>query len=351
MATKKEVNLHHAMVKVMQEVKNIEKGLTVGSGNFSYKGVSDKDVKQQIGQAMAKNGLSCVPIKFEPTTRIDRWEEEAYGKTKQKVSVFVEILATFRITHADTKESVDIVGYGHGQDNSDKAAGKATTYALKNALLYSFLVPTGEIDDTDNTHSNDIQQAPKEKPALSDEKYAEALPHVLSGATTVGAMEKHYKISAAQKNSFKVELASKAKAEKEATEKEGAAKMTAKSETVAEPAPEPAKEQSPEISKEEKAPAKAEKPKKKPAKEQKPPAKEQKKEPKVEEAQVIEDGSLVGMDRILDNVSAYTSSAVLIKEKNVIELDIRLEKLTDEQTATVKDAVNEKYSQLIEKGL
>jgi ribosomal protein S13 len=342
MATKeKEVNLHHAMVNVMQEVKNIEKGLTVGSGNFSYKGVSDKDVKQQIGQAMAKNGLTCVPVKFEPTTKIDRWEEEAYGKIKQKVSVFVEVLATFRITHADTKETIDIVGYGHGQDNSDKAAGKATTYALKNALLYSFLVPTGEIDDTDNTHSNDIQQAPKEKPALSDEKYAEALPHVLSGATTIGAMEKHYKISAKQKKDFNNALAEKAKENIDATAKEGAAKMTAKSEAVVDPAPEAPKEEVvPEATKEEVK------------KEKKAPAKKRKKsEPKVEEATVVEGGELTGIEKVKSHIDEYTSSDAIIKDKNVIELDIKLEKLTDDEADEVKKYVNEVYNKLKDAGL
>ncbi len=152
------------------------------------------------------------------------------------------------------------------------------------------------------------------------------------------------------KKAVKDEPAKKTKAETEATEKEGAAKMTAKSETVVDPAPEPAKEEKAEIKKEEKTPTKPKKAEKKPAKEEKAPAKEEPKEA-IEEAQVVEDGSLVGMDRIIENVEAYTSSARLIKEKNVIELDIKLEKLTDEQTASVKEAVNEKYSQLVEKGL
>ena len=53
-------------------------------------------------------------------------------------------------------ESVELVGYGHGVDSQDKGAGKSTTYALKNCLLYTFLTPVGDIDDTDLTHSNDI---------------------------------------------------------------------------------------------------------------------------------------------------------------------------------------------------
>ena len=151
-------NLHKAIVLVMQDVKNVDKAMTVGSGNFSYKGVADKDVKQIIGQSMAKHGLTCMPIKIEPTTTIERWQETTnYNNTpqvKQKQSVFTEVLVTYKITHADTGETIDIMGYGHGADAMDKSAGKATTYALKNALLYTFLVPTGAIDDTDNTHSS-----------------------------------------------------------------------------------------------------------------------------------------------------------------------------------------------------
>lgn len=154
----------------MQDVKNIDKAMTIGSGSNSYKGVSDKDVKQKIGQSMANNGLTCLCIDMKPTMRIDRWEEvDQWSKStpkamKTKQSIFTEVLATYKITHAETDESIDIMGYGHGVDPQDKSAGKATTYALKNALLYTFLVPTGAIDDTDATHSNDTPTPPTKKP-------------------------------------------------------------------------------------------------------------------------------------------------------------------------------------------
>lgn len=197
METKETTNgLHQAMIKVMQEVKNIDKSLTVGSGYNSYSGVADKDVKQAIGQAMANNGLTCVPVDIKPTVRIDRWEEEtSYNgnkQMKQKQSVFTEILATYKITHAETKEHIEIMGYGHGQDSMDKSAGKATTYALKNALLYSYLVPTGAIDDTDKTHSNEAQVpqqtqplAPaQQQPQVSTEQAIEAMAK-LNNATDI----------------------------------------------------------------------------------------------------------------------------------------------------------------------
>jgi len=62
-------NLIKAVLKVMAEVKNIEKSMTVGTGNASYKGVSDKDVKLKIGEAMQSNGLALFQTKVTPTIK------------------------------------------------------------------------------------------------------------------------------------------------------------------------------------------------------------------------------------------------------------------------------------------
>ena len=177
--------LHESIINVMKAVKNIDKSMTVGSGNNSYKGVADKDVKYIIGSAMAENNLTCLPIDIQPKVQIDRWEaQETYnGNTqiKQKQSIFTEVIAKFLITHSLTNESLTIVGYGHGVDTQDKSAGKATTYALKNALLYSFLVPTGAIDDTDKTHSSTIEVPQKQKPLLTNDRFENAVKAIHSG--------------------------------------------------------------------------------------------------------------------------------------------------------------------------
>lgn len=156
-------NLIKAIISVMNDVKGIEKSMTIGTGQMSYKGVPDKEVKKIIGQSMAKNGLCILPIGITPTIKIERWDELDYnGKMKTKQSVFTEVYSTFLLMH-ESGERQEICGYGHGIDPQDKGAGKATTYALKYALLYSFLVPTGDIDDTDMIHSNEIQTAQQAK--------------------------------------------------------------------------------------------------------------------------------------------------------------------------------------------
>lgn len=152
-----------ALTAVMAAVQNVEKNKTVGLGNNSYKGVEDKDVKVAIRGAMVQNGLAMVPIAIEPNVRIERWEETYGGQTKPKQSVMTEVKVTYRVLHT-SGEYIDIVGYGHGIDTQDKSAGKATTYALKYALLYTFLIPTGSIDDADNENATPARPVSKPTP-------------------------------------------------------------------------------------------------------------------------------------------------------------------------------------------
>lgn len=149
-------NLAKAIIAVMKEVKGIEKSQTIGTGSMSYKGVPDQEVKKIIGSAMEKNGLCILPIGVEAKTQVDRWEETSQYGVKMKQSVFTEATCKYLLLH-ESGESQVLEGYGQGVDSQDKSAGKATTYSLKYTLLYTFLVPTGKIDDADNTHSDDIQ--------------------------------------------------------------------------------------------------------------------------------------------------------------------------------------------------
>jgi len=181
----KKTELYKAIAGVMADVKNIDKSMTVGEGRNSYKGVSDKDVKLVIGQAMQKHGLIMIPKSYETNLNIERWEENSQYGNKQKQSVFIEAKCVYSLIHVETGQEVEIPAYGHGIDSQDKAAGKATTYAMKYALLYSFLVPTGSIDDADKEHSDskEVPKAPqaKAKPAITSDRFAKALEAIQGG--------------------------------------------------------------------------------------------------------------------------------------------------------------------------
>ena len=138
-------NISKAICAVMAEIRGIEKNSNVGAGKFAYKGVKDADVKRTLLPLMQKNGLSVLPTEINQKCENETYQD-SYGKMKSRV--FVEVNAKYMLLHT-SGESIEISGYGHGVDTADKAAGKATTYALKYALLYAFMVPVGEIDDTD----------------------------------------------------------------------------------------------------------------------------------------------------------------------------------------------------------
>ena len=183
-----------AIIEVMKTVKGIEKNTTVGSGGYSSKGVSDKDVKEAYSKAMIKEGLCIIPISIEDNVEVSSWEVN--GKRKQ--SVFCTVKTKYLLMHI-SGESQEISGYGHGVDAMDKAAGKATTYALKYALLYMFMTPTGKIDDTDSTHSQDIDTPQKTKKPYPTKKYEQAAKSIYESKCTFQDIEKIYTLSEAAK--------------------------------------------------------------------------------------------------------------------------------------------------------
>jgi hypothetical protein len=205
METKTE--LYKAIANVMKDVKGIDKSMTVGEGRNAYKAVSDKDVKLTIGAAMQEHGLIMLPKSYDTNLTVDRWEQTDNYGTKMKQSVFVEAKCVYELIHVESGQSVDIPAYGHGIDTQDKAAGKATTYAMKTALLYAFLVPTGAIDDTDKEHSDNkpvpqpkapAKPQPKAKSDFKPQGYEKAIKAVLEGKMTAQSIIDAYNVTPEQ---------------------------------------------------------------------------------------------------------------------------------------------------------
>jgi hypothetical protein len=207
-------NLAKAVIAVMKEVKGMEKNSRVGTGNSAYDGTKDSDVKEVFNEVMAKHGICVLPMGIEETTQIDRWVDPQYGGQKQ--SVFTKVTTKYLLLH-ESGESQEIVGYGHGVDPQDKGAGKATTYALKNALLYTFLTPVGKIEDTDRTHSLSIAQVGNTDAAgepLAPKLDIPRLNNRLNACNTMSELQTTYKAltpaeqaaTAATKDAMKLKL-------------------------------------------------------------------------------------------------------------------------------------------------
>lgn len=192
-------NLAQAIIKVMQEVKGMEKNSRVGKGQNSYDGTKDQDVKEVFNEVMAKNGLCILPIGITEETKTERWMEvDQWSKAnpkemKSKQSTFTKVSTKYLLLH-ESGESQELAGYGQGVDAQDKGAGKATTYALKNCLLLTFLTPIGKIDDTETTHSDDITIPKKETTKKkTDDLDLQIAISAIDGSKTLEDLQKNWK--------------------------------------------------------------------------------------------------------------------------------------------------------------
>ena len=151
-----ELNLYKKIQLVSNDIKNIEKNMTVGKGNYSYKAVQDIDVVLEVKKAESEHGIISIPIKQELI------KSETIKTMKENGSegiTFMDIVKmTLRIVDIDKPtDFIDIESFGRGLDQGDKGFGKASTYARKYALLNAYKIATGE--DPDKDKSKEIQPA------------------------------------------------------------------------------------------------------------------------------------------------------------------------------------------------
>lgn len=207
-------NLSKAIIKVQQTVRNLEKNATVGSGRNSYDGTKMFDVMTAFNEAMSDNGLSILTIDIDDDIRVERWNESTQYGEKSKQSIFCAVKVKYLLLHT-SGESVELSGYGHGVDPQDKASGKALTYSLKNLLINTFLTPVGKVEDTDATHSDEIdvpktQPEPKKTnasqklPTLPPGKYKDVAKFIESGENKNGDIVEESKRWSTIKQKYKV---------------------------------------------------------------------------------------------------------------------------------------------------
>lgn len=145
-----ELNLYKKIQLVSNDIKNIEKNMTVGKGNYSYKAVQDIDVVLEVKKAESDHGIVSIPIKQELI------KSETIKTMKENGSegiTFMDIVKmTLRIVDIDKpSDFIDIESFGRGLDPGDKGFGKASTYARKYALLNAYKIATGEDPDKDKS--------------------------------------------------------------------------------------------------------------------------------------------------------------------------------------------------------
>ena len=148
------MSLYEKIYAVMNESAGLEKNLQVGTGNSSYKAVSEAEVLNMMKPLFKKHKLIIFPVDGEVTEHNSSFETEYKGKVTTKTRNVTQLKVKFKIVDVETGESEILIGFGNGADSQDKGAGKAFTYAFKNVLSKTFMLFS--VEDADNHHSDDI---------------------------------------------------------------------------------------------------------------------------------------------------------------------------------------------------
>lgn len=164
------MNLYQKIQAVSNEIRTIEKNMTVGSGNYAYKAVADLDVMIAVKDAETLYKLISIPIKQELV------KSEVIRTLKKDVEsiTYVDIVKmTVRILDLeDHSQYIDVETFGRGLDSGDKGFGKASTYARKYAMLNAYKIATGEDPDKDKS----VEQTT----IRTDEKRDEVINYLMS---------------------------------------------------------------------------------------------------------------------------------------------------------------------------
>ncbi len=145
------LSLHRKLAQVMHEAERIPKNGTAPQVMGGYPFVQVGDAADYIRKALAAHLITMMPTNVQVVGQVDR--QTARGGTMTTV----DLITTWTLTDGESGESIQIQSFGAGADGGDKYSGKASTSAMKYALLTGFLLSTG--DDTEG------HATPEQRPA------------------------------------------------------------------------------------------------------------------------------------------------------------------------------------------
>lgn len=175
---------------VSNEIKGIEKDMTVGTGSYKYKAVSDTIVVLKVKEAEKKFGLISIPLKQDLVhSEILRTNKKQKNQSEFEESIkYVDVIKmTLRIYDIETEKYIDVESFARGLDTSDKGFGKASTYARKYALLNAYKIATGE--------DLDAEMSKKETATTKDEKRIEIINYLTKNNEYCLEITKHFNLT------------------------------------------------------------------------------------------------------------------------------------------------------------
>jgi hypothetical protein len=131
------------LAEIMGEIGRIAKGGTNSAQGYKY--VMASQVADAVREKLAAHNVIMLPVGADVVES---------GRTPSEKQSLLTIRFTWRFIDGDSGETLDFQSVGTGADSGDKAAYKATTGAIKYALLTAFLIPTGDDPENDAALTN-----------------------------------------------------------------------------------------------------------------------------------------------------------------------------------------------------
>ncbi len=131
------------LAEIMGEIGRITKGGTNSAQGYKY--VMASQVADAVREKLAAHNVIMLPVGADVVES---------GRTPSEKQSLLTIRFTWRFVDGDSGETLDFQSIGTGADSGDKAAYKATTGAIKYALLTAFLIPTGDDPENDAALTN-----------------------------------------------------------------------------------------------------------------------------------------------------------------------------------------------------
>lgn len=137
----------------MRKVSFVTKDTEVGYGNSAYKAVTHDRVTSIVRPHFIDQKVMIVPVQHEKGVSVN-------GKTrKADDKIRFESVYDIRFIDCEDGSSLTVTIEAHAEGSDDKCAGKALSYAVKNAMLKVLMLETGENEEEGVKNTIDTKQA------------------------------------------------------------------------------------------------------------------------------------------------------------------------------------------------
>jgi hypothetical protein len=153
----------------MKKVEFVQKDGKLGYGQNTFTIVTHDKVVETVRQHFKDAGVIVIPHQVEKGISVPGVTKNGAAKIRFEAVYDVDFI------DVDDGSKVTIRSEAHAEDNSDKAANKALTYAVKNALLKVLMLQTGDDQAQEGVNKINAKQATMLKGLMTSTESDEAI--------------------------------------------------------------------------------------------------------------------------------------------------------------------------------